>query len=189
MYRDLFIVEDAAADERFSSNPLVTSEPKIRFYAGAPLITPNNLALGALCVIDRVSRKLTEEQSDALRALSRQVMAELEVRRTGLELKRELMEQRLATRSLDKAFRAAEASHRSQKRLLRKVTHRVRAAAQRIVSIMDRAWMGDLPRNKKPDLVRIRSSAGSVLKCAGEIASLAEFEKYQPGALKVRPAR
>jgi diguanylate cyclase (GGDEF)-like protein len=99
---DLFIVQDALADERFAKNPLVTSDPCIRFYAGAPLVTPEGLALGTLCVIDRVPRKLDPDQEKALRALSRQVMAQLELRRHLVERKRAEAEIRKLNEDLER---------------------------------------------------------------------------------------
>jgi PAS domain S-box-containing protein len=98
--RDLLIVPDASADERFASSPLVTSDPGIRFYAGAPLVTPEGHALGSLCVIDRRPRELTAEQAQALRILSRQVVALLQTRRHVAELARLADERLEAERAL-----------------------------------------------------------------------------------------
>jgi len=83
---EVLVVSDAQADERFSSNPMVSGDPGIRFYAGAPLRTADGHALGALCVIDQVPRELGAEQKWALEALSRQLTALLESRRVLLEL-------------------------------------------------------------------------------------------------------
>ncbi|MDH3281063.1 MAG: GAF domain-containing protein [Gammaproteobacteria bacterium] len=81
LQKDLMVVPDALEDKRFADNPLVTEDPNIRFYAGAPLITPAGHAMGTLCVIDRVPRTLDESQHEALEALGRQVVARLQLRR------------------------------------------------------------------------------------------------------------
>ncbi|MDH5473660.1 MAG: GAF domain-containing sensor histidine kinase [Gammaproteobacteria bacterium] len=77
---DLFIIEDADHDERFHDNPLVTSEPFVKFYAGAPLILDKNIRIGTLCVIDNHARKITDRQKESLEALARQVVSQLKLR-------------------------------------------------------------------------------------------------------------
>lgn len=74
---EVMVVEDARLDPRFASNPLVTGELGIRFYAGAPLIADDGSALGTLCVIDRQPHHFTVAQRDTLALLARQVMAQL----------------------------------------------------------------------------------------------------------------
>ena len=79
---DLFVVPDAVTDSRFADHRLVRGEPRVRFYAGAPLVAANGVVLGTLSVLDKLPRDLTTEQGEALRILSRQVVGLLELGRT-----------------------------------------------------------------------------------------------------------
>lgn len=79
---NMLIVEDSREDIRFSDNPLVTGEPRVIFYAGVPLVGKDGLPLGTLCVIDQKPKELSPKQIKSLKALSKQVMNLLELRRT-----------------------------------------------------------------------------------------------------------
>ncbi|MFI5159461.1 MAG: PAS domain S-box protein, partial [Sphingobacteriales bacterium] len=87
---EILEVNNALEDDRFKDNRLVTGAPDIRFYAGAPLIDPQGQRLGSLCVIDRVPRKLTDEQKDALRTLADEVMSHLLLKKQKHELEASL---------------------------------------------------------------------------------------------------
>ena len=83
---EMLIVPDAQADPRFASSPLVTGPMSVRFYAGAPLVTPEGAVLGSLCVMDRGPRTLGPAQVQGLQVLARQVMTQLELRSRTREL-------------------------------------------------------------------------------------------------------
>jgi GAF domain-containing protein len=83
---EVMVVGDATQDARFAANPLVTGDPGIRFYAGAPLVTASGQAVGTLCVIDREPREAPDPaQLEQLRFLAQQVVELLEQRRKLLE--------------------------------------------------------------------------------------------------------
>jgi GAF domain-containing protein len=107
----VFEVLDTLEDPRFHSNDLVRSGPKLRYYAGAPLVTEDQLPLGMLCVLDDKPRDpLTPLQRFALHTLARQVMAQIELRRAlqrersdaqGLKIANDLLEGRIEATSLE----------------------------------------------------------------------------------------
>lgn len=118
----LFIVPDTAQDPRFEGNPLVQGEPHLRFYAGALLETPEGLPLGTLCVLDTKPRDLTEEQRFTLKTLSRQVMAQLELRR--------------ALARCEEALLANQRAEQRQALLVRELHHRIRNTLALVQSLL-----------------------------------------------------
>jgi anti-sigma regulatory factor (Ser/Thr protein kinase) len=115
--RDLFVVPDATQDVRFRDNPHVTGAPKIRFYAGTPLVTPDGHALGTLCVMDHVVRTLTPDQIEALEALRRQAQAMLELRLNLMDLERALAERDRAEAERERLLQQLRAAHADVRRL------------------------------------------------------------------------
>jgi GAF domain-containing protein len=92
----LMMVPDATLDERFAAYPNVLGDPRIRFYAGAPLVTPEGVPVGSLCAIDRVPRDLDSDRQEALRDLASQVVRCLEARKTVKALQVALAEKQRA---------------------------------------------------------------------------------------------
>jgi PAS domain S-box-containing protein len=86
---EVLVVPDTTQDSRFSSNPFVSGEPYIRFYAGAPLLTPDGYALGTLCILDTHSRELDANQCATLADLAALVVDEMELRKASVELSEE----------------------------------------------------------------------------------------------------
>lgn len=125
---DLLIIPDAAADDRFKNNPLVTEEPNIRFYAGSPLVLDNGIKLGTLCLFDTKPSKLTSDQQRILKMLARQATYLLE-----LELGRKELEQQMAEK---------DAKNNALMRIAQLQSHQIRQPLTNIMGLVNLAKNG-----------------------------------------------
>jgi signal transduction histidine kinase len=105
--KNTFVVEDSRKDERFFDNPLVVNDPNVVFYAGVPLVTNENLALGTLCVIDSEPKTLSLGQKEALEILAHQVIKLFELRKKTLLQERYLRELETRNKGLEEFARVA----------------------------------------------------------------------------------
>jgi two-component sensor histidine kinase len=160
----LFVVPDTTKDERFDDNPLVEGEPHLRFYAGSRLETPEGVPLGTLCVLDTRPRDLTEDQRFTLRILSRQVMAQLELRRAVAER--------------DSALIAIRQAEQRQSLLVRELHHRIRNTLA-----MVQALLGSTARSAKSIEQFSRAFAGRIASIA-ETQGLLTEDYWQTASLE-----
>lgn len=148
LQQDVLVVTDAIADERFAANPWISSEPGIRFYAGAPLIAPERQAIGTLCVLDYMPRQLEPAQIDALQTLAHQAIVHLELKRSlrGLE-------QNLADRQkLEQELRKSVAKEQTKGELISIVSHELRTPLTSIQGSL--AYLYDRVATIEPDKAR-----------------------------------
>jgi two-component system, sensor histidine kinase len=177
----VFVVPDATKDPRFANNALVVGEPRIRFYAGAPLATPDGYNLGTLCVIDSRPRFLSEEQCTALTAIARQVIAQLELRRHIAE--RTATEEKLRASEARLRLGVSERDEvdRLKKDFVSTVSHELRTPLTSIrgsLGLLASGVMGDLtPEARQLITVAERNSVRLITL----INAILDFEKLESG--------
>jgi signal transduction histidine kinase len=165
---EILVVPDALADPRFANNPLVTDDPGIRFYAGAPLLAPDGNALGTLCVIDRQERALTPQQLTALGALARQVNV--------------LLNLRALAHTLETERARAEAATQAKAAFLASMSHEIRTPMNGVLGAAHLLERSELPVRAR-ELVGLISQSGTSLLSL--IDDILDFSKLEAGKLRV----
>lgn len=128
---DILMVPDTRLDARFADNPLVLDDPRIRFYAGAPLLTPDRRAIGTLCAIDTKPRTLSPSQMLALQTLSQHVV-------DLLELRLKLTETRQLNQALSESQQALEKANAERNRFFANINHEMRTPLSAIIGFSRR---------------------------------------------------
>lgn len=181
--RGVFIVPDARQDRRFVDNPLVTDAPKVIFYAGAPLTTPEGHRLGTLCVIDHVPRpELTEAQRTALTDLAAMTVDLLELRRAGRHALGEIVERNRINEELTRLSREAEAAERAMGAFLATMSHEMRTPMNGVMGLTGLLLDTPLTSEQHRYVQAVRSSADTLLAVVNDVL---DYSKLEAGRIEL----
>jgi signal transduction histidine kinase/ActR/RegA family two-component response regulator len=166
MGSDIMEIPDAQYDNRLSTNPLVTGDPGIRFYAGAPLVTPDGFALGTLCVIDTEPKKLKQAQIEALQTLAKSVVTHMVLR----DQKKKLEEEK------ERALQSVKI----KEQFLANMSHEIRTPLNGIMGLTNLLLTSRLSEEQHAFLKHIKNSADNLLIIVNDIL---DFSKIESGKL------
>lgn len=171
----VFVIPDATKDQRFLGNPYVTDAPNIRFYAGSPIVTSDGMALGTLCVIDKKPRDLSPEQLSALQALSRQVMAQIELRKRHSDI--------------EQAYERLEELDRIKSQFVSMVSHELRTPLTSIRGGLQLVLQSLAPSSFEDEHALLNAALHSSERLIRLTNDILDMSKAEAGKMQLRPIR
>ena len=174
----LFEIKNSFEDERFHDIPLVTGDPKVIFYAGVPLVNSEGFSMGTLCVIDHEPRSLNDQQKETLRALSRQVISQLELRKKNILLEEELKLKAEREVELIRLKDIAEKSIVVKEEFLSNMSHEIRTPLNAVIGMTHLLLEGS-PRKDQIEKLKTLHFAGENLLAL--VNDILDFNKIEAG--------
>jgi len=205
---NLFVVNDTLKDKRFKFNPLVTGDPKIRFYAAVPLKSEGGHNIGTFCVIDKVPRLLNDYQREVLVKLARQVMSQIELRKkvgevSDLSKVREKLIKKTISYAKEKSNLADQLRQSNEKlknlntkaidlgnvksQLLANMSHEIRTPLNTILGLVDMMSDTRLDRKQFMYLNKVKESSNHLLSVVNNVLDYSKLEFNKDSkAIKVK---
>lgn len=162
MTDEVLVINNPLSDERFFDLPGVTTEPNVRFYAGAPIRSSKGFNLGTVCVFDSTPKKITENQIKALHKLARQASVLLEFRKKNDELKR-IAEEQLKLKQL------AQIATRTQKQFLSTMSHEIRTPLNGVIGMTNVLLMDDPAPHQMDYLNSLKFASETLLTVVNDV--------------------
>ena len=175
-------VPDATKDPRFADNPLVTGDFHLRFYAGAPLVSSTGHAVGALCVIDHVARQFSDAQRDALQVLGRQIVAQMELRRDLVVMRRQVEQEITDRRRAEFERETATAAAKARAEFLAVMSHELRTPMNGVIGMTELMFATDLSEEQRDYLETIQLSGNALLAVINDIL---DFSSIDAGRIRL----
>lgn len=170
MQPDLLVIPDLTQDARFAALPMVRDDPKLRFYAGAPLRSPDGHNVGTLCIVDTDPRwGLSEEQRTILKDLSALVIDEMELRLGAFRIKSDLQLR-------EQAASLAEAANRSKSEFLSRMSHELRTPLTAILGFGQLLEASDLSESDQEAVEYIVKAGNHLMGLINDVLDLSRIE-------------